>query len=317
MLGIYNYQINPNTLSFNAPNLEEAFEGSQIQEIDVKDDSGFDEYLSPNEGHPEGIEKHLKMAEEGLHVCTGTERSFFHLLGADRDKCQGVVIRDINPRVKAYVDFNLMLIRISNTREEYLLWSSMISNKGEFKHTITAIIHQLKDADLPQKIKDYYLKNAWGFGEIYQKTDKSWRSNPLFEKVNYCLHDHLFQKIKSYAMEGKIISTVGKINDLLFLKYYNVSVVDTSNISDYSMIDLNAEGNFQPRIIWTRLRNPRNMNSPICTQTEYYSYIHQPLARDEREKIERLKQKITDALNLKDFDSWLSTNTATPYETDM
>ena len=317
MLGVYNYQFNPNTLSCNAINLEEAFIGHQIQEIEVKGFSVFDEYLSPNEGHPEGIEKHLKLAEKGLHVCTGTERSFFHLLCADSNKCQGVIIRDINPQVKAYVDFNLMLIRISNTREKYNLWSSMISNYEQFQETICAIIHQIKDADLPQKIQEYYLKNARVFGEIYQKTDKSWRMNPLFEKVNYCLHDHLFQKIKSYAMEGNIISTVGKINDLLFLKSYNVSVVDTSNISDYSMIDLNAEENFHPRVIWTRLRNPRNTDSPICIQTKYYSYPHQPLDRDEREKFGRLKQKITLALNLKNFDSWLSINAATPYETDV
>jgi len=43
----------------------------------------LDDYITPNEAHPEGIKEHLDNAESGVHVVSGTERSFFHLLFAD------------------------------------------------------------------------------------------------------------------------------------------------------------------------------------------------------------------------------------------
>ncbi|WP_233356088.1 hypothetical protein, partial [Vibrio cholerae] len=72
-----------------------------------------------------------------------------------------------------------------------------------------------------------------------------------------------------------------------------MSAVDTSNISDYSMLDFHAEGNFHPRVIWTKLHNPINTGSSLCAHTQFYSYIHQSLDSDEREKFDILKQKIT------------------------
>ncbi|HEV8051767.1 MAG TPA: hypothetical protein VGP47_04670 [Parachlamydiaceae bacterium] len=293
--------LHTNNFHFIRLNLENEFINHQIRKVDCAPGSLFD-YLVPNEGRPEKIKKHLDLAQTGIHISTGTERSLFHLLCAEEDKCLGLVIRDINPRVKAYMDFNIALIRISDTREEYVKLSSTIHDPIHRIQTIESIIE--RDPDLPLIIKQYYLAHARKFGEIYLKADQSWRTNPLFDRVNYCRNDSQFYKIKFFAMAGNIITTVGKINDLIFLFCRNIAVVDTSNICDYSMINLNYNENSQPRVIWTNLES--TTGEETYARTKFFSYKHTSLDQNECNKLEILIQKICWTLNIKEFSRWFN-----------
>ena len=133
------------------------------------------------------------------------------------------MIRDINPRVKAYVDFNIMLLRISKTREEYVKLAQTISptDTKEFKHRIEIISDKIKnDENLPEPIRCYYLENINTMGLVYLRTNKNWQyeDSAFYKSCRYDQQDPLFFKLQKYARSGNLISTIGKIQDLAFLQ---------------------------------------------------------------------------------------------------
>jgi hypothetical protein len=206
--------------------------------------------------------------------------------------CQGLVVRDINPKVKAYVDFNTLLLRISETRQEYEELSQNIDFKNENSLTerIDVIKNRLEKSRLDGKVKNYYLKNIDRIGEIYLNTFKSWRADcgVFFEKCRYDLNEKLFLKLQNYAKSGNIVCVIGGINDLSFLKNRRVTVVDTSNIYDYCFLDLKGKGDFHPRVIWT-LQDKRNAT--------YSSCIFKPLNDKERIEFDELLNKVKESLS--------------------
>jgi len=83
--------------------------------LDIHQVVNFADYRYPNEGNITEYRSLFQMQQPGLLVSTGTERSFFALietvLASPQGYCKGLVIRDINPKVKAYTDFNVLLLR--------------------------------------------------------------------------------------------------------------------------------------------------------------------------------------------------------------
>lgn len=238
----------------------------------------YGDFLEPNEINPHRVKPHLQLAEKGVIVSAGTERSFFDLLF--HPSCEGLVVRDLNPRVKAYVDFNTLLLRISDNQKEY---STLSTN-----NCIEVITAKIEKGSLPDKIRDYYLKNLKEFAHVYYSTPKRWRTiiSECFTKCRYDLNHTHFTHLQKYAKEGNIIATVGPINELEFLSNRTISVVDTSNIDGYSPIDLKVNGN--PRVIRTN-----------CVS--YFSHKHAPLTPSERTKFETLVQKIQQQKGIKNF----------------
>lgn len=265
--------------------LELEFQSHFIQNVDFNKETGFG-YLKPNEGSPEGNKPHLKQAAEGIMVSTGTERSFFNLRFSDPSKCQGLVVIDVTPKVKAYVDFNTLLLRISDSREEYVKLSAFIQNQEDFDEAISIIREKTINSDISTQIKKYYLKNLVEFGSVYLKTRKQWRDGgftTFFEKSRYDLCEKRFAKLQNYAKSGNIISTTRDINDLTFLSSRKVAIVDTSNIHHYSILTLKGGNNFSPRVIWTL---------PNKYKTTYYSYTHQALDEEQSNELKGLIEEI-------------------------
>jgi len=71
---------------------------------------------------------------------------------ADPTKCEGLVIRDISHRVKAYVDCNVLLLRISNSREEYCALAKEFNEKAILEKNY-------RDPTIPEVWKKYYKEN--------------------------------------------------------------------------------------------------------------------------------------------------------------
>jgi hypothetical protein len=115
--------------------LEQELEKEGCWQIDLDQWCSFYDFLEPNEGNPQKLIPHLQeISKKGVVVSTGTERSFFFLLFlvkllANKNLCEGLIIKDINPKVKAYVDFNVLLLRITKTVEEYRELSERIEKK--------------------------------------------------------------------------------------------------------------------------------------------------------------------------------------------
>jgi hypothetical protein len=193
------------------------------------------------------------MKKPGLIVSTGTERSLFDIILSD-PYCEGLVAIDINPKVKAYIDFNLFLLKVSENRMEYLHLST---SPTAFRSKIT----ELKDP-----MQEYYASHLEEFAAIYFSQTQAWRKNKAYDVVNYTKNDELFHKLQTCALSGNIISIVGDIGDIDFLKNRNIEIIDESNISQYSLPLYKIDSN--PRLLmsiklplhrgggWTYISNP-------------------------------------------------------------
>jgi len=260
--------------------LEQKLDHLAIVNVDVKQKINFIDYLKQNEENVTTIKTHLdKIKIWGLIVSTGAERSFFDLALADPDLCYGLVVRDINPRVKAYIDFNVMLLRLSNNRKTYEAISSPI-NPIEYNTRKKLIKTMLQEDDqIPQGVKRYYENHLDDFFNIYFDNNK-WQNSPAYEGVKYQLDDILFSRLQTAARNGNIIATIGSINDLSFLDEFNIAAVDVSNTPDYIILDIQTKN--LPRIIWVHGQRQN---------TKFFSYQHEPLDKINREKFEQFLNK--------------------------
>ncbi len=236
-------------------------------------------YLSPNEENVLEVQSHLVMKKPGKLVCTGAERSLFNLILADPTKCEGLVVVDFDPLTKAYLDFNVLLLRISRNMEHYAQLSSLDARQYEGSLTVERYHHRYREintaietSDLPPALKEYYKKNLIQFGSIYYNARKTsdWRTSAKFNGVKYHEDERLFQRVQQYAKSGNIIVTKRDINDLKFLDNNNIEILDISNIPDYFIP--NFQTNSTPRVIATKLRG---------WHFEYQSYSYTPLTPHE------------------------------------
>jgi hypothetical protein len=285
------------TLVFSNSCPEQDFLKHICTDVDVKADCGFLDYLMPNETVGTGLKPHLDKMTPGLIVSVGTERCFFDLLLSDPMKCDGMVVRDINPRVKAYVDFNVLLLRISASREEYCALAKKPENNEESRQRIEYIRAKIENQPIPPILKDYYQKNLEAFAGIYYETSKeqwtkpySYYNQDYFTEVNYYESDELFAKIQQYAKNGKIVSTIGSINDLSFLYNHRISVIDTSNVDSYTILDIQGCNFSDPiRVIWTSGTTAR-------MATTYRSFQYSNLTIAERKELDQLHQHLKESL---------------------
>lgn len=228
----------------------------------------FSDYFYPNEKNPERLKEHLAPMREGFIASTGTERSLFNLLFAPKDKCKGVLIFDINPRTKLYNDFNVLLIRLCETPEQYVEISKPIKDEDDFRDRLCKIATKLAESSLPKALKEYYFAELKRMGAIFFSNKRLWRSDKLNSKYqkhkfnNYkkndfaaCRYDQnpeQYKQIREYALSGNIVTICKSILDVSSLgKNDQFSVIDTSNIHDYTYLDFSKIKNEQTIVIYT------------------------------------------------------------------
>lgn len=244
----------------------------------------FGDYREPNEGNPQAIEPHLKKAwdREGIAVSTGAERSFFHLLFSDHCRCQGIVIRDINPPIIAYVHFNILLLRIAIDVEDY-------ANISSSKRDLAGIKERVLSSEIPEKFREFYLRHFDALAVSYYQNLFQWKdeNKRYFQAVQYQENPTQFQILQSYARSGNIIATLGDISDLSSFYLDEVVVVDVSNIDCYTILDIQCNNVKEaPTILWTRQH---------IENATYSSRKHCPLSRLEREEMNQLLLRIGSA----------------------
>lgn len=194
------------------------------------------------------------------------------LLASQEDnKCTGLVIRDIDPQAIAYGHMVTMLLRVAKDVKDFEELSGPVRGKGLVvpKMTNAAITKKIEilrkrlveTQDLPEKAKAFYLKNLEKFAPIYFRTPNTWRlcagnqdpateqhwkaqetlrkfersqyGKASFEGVQYQKDPNLFKHLQQFAKSGKILCTLGSLNDLGRLAQEPVGVVDYSNVTDY------------------------------------------------------------------------------------
>ncbi len=286
--------------------IERAQDSLEIQfeesiQIDLQKKPNFPAYLSPNEMKPLNALPHLTMTQPGLIVSVGTERSFFDL-ALSGPQCQGLVVRDIHPFVKAYVDFNVLLLRIAKDIQAYVQLSTPLPDDAdheedskEYAEKIRTIQQTIKNSPhIPAKMQRYYLDHLEAFADIYFQTNKrtnvygnglqpSWRTLAAFDGVKYNENEVLFQNLQRHARAGNIIATVGDIGDLTFLDHKNIAIVDASNVSQYNIVNIRT--NSTPTIINTKI---------FYDHTEYRSATFHKLTKEQIGALDDLLRMVRD-----------------------
>lgn len=294
---------------------------SHVVNLDIDDSSVFQFFLVPNERTPFQAKPHLDWSIPGLLISTGSVRSLFDLAMADPDKCTGLVIRDINPKVKAYMDFELLMIRLSYNHETYqelaapFEETTSLDTSASF-HTRLDKLKQLLSASLLcDELKKYYFAHLQKMAMIYFGAQSNvpfrecWKSASSFEEVNYYKHPAVFFKIQKYAQEGKIIATVGPIDELEFLGNVVIGLVDISNIPDYFLLNFKIQGILQ-KIMWTAFETKSTQNNVHYEEEwRYYSSSYSPLvgqAQREYLDLTRYLQELKDSeRSYFDFNLWI------------
>ena len=147
--------------------LEETLASLTFQRpVDVNTPVDFIAFLNPNEFNVYKVKEHLDQQEKiGPMVVTGTERSFFDLCLCNPDKCTGLIVRDINPKVKAYVDFNTLLLRIADNVGEYAQMSDDLMSLNDLKQWV-------EGSQLLGEEKKFFLENPTKIQQLlYENPD--------------------------------------------------------------------------------------------------------------------------------------------------
>lgn len=253
--------------------------------IDLKtknnDWAGEVTFLPPNEEHPEAIIPHLDLKERGVVVSTGTERCDFLLIFIKKEICEGLIGRDLNPNAKAYRDYNKMLYKVSDDFKDYRNLRFFLPLNHDYRYE--EIRKKIQNASLSERESNYYLTNLVEFEQIYRLGSQFWPYQSGYSSCAYPQNPALFEIVRTYAKEGNTINTIGSINDLTFIENRNVILVDTSNICDYTYIDLKGNAPFSPRIILTKVNSGN---------TKFRSAEYNPPNETEREHLNKLINRI-------------------------
>lgn len=224
------------------------------------------DYRKPNEASPQNVKPHLALMEKGWIVSTGTQRCFFDLLLSPEDKCEGLITVDIDPIATAYNHFLVLLLYFSDDLKTFhTLWET------EQSCLIEILKEKIMSSTMPDKLRFYYIQNIEHFADCYFGVGRDSINTHFPEHgdnigIEYHKDEVLFQKLRGYARDFKIIPICGDISDLSFARGRKIAIIDVSNIGDYSALCFKKYEDNKPRIVSTEL---------IYTKTIYYSGLYE------------------------------------------
>lgn len=256
----------------SANSLLERFAHIALKKASTEPFKNFREYLFPNELRPGLLRNLFASQPRGVLVSTGADRAF--IAASLYENCEGLIGVDINPRVKAYNDFNMLLIGLAQSREDYLTLratESLIEHtkENDTRHTpivfnttviVDTIRRKLEESGLHEEVKSYFRDSLDEYAEVFYEAQQlkkmltlldpdlskkacrdftcySLRPAKFFADANYLYDDELFRRLKKLVSEGKVMFVVGDINKLDEFSELPITCIDSSNIGDYVSLD--------------------------------------------------------------------------------
>lgn len=256
--------------------------------LDLTSDPGFRDYREPNEAMPINIIPHLELMEKGWIKSCGTERSIYDLLLSPN--CEGLLISDIHPKVIGYCRFLILLVYCANDREDFCNLSHP-SNLNLIESLKEQVLNRIVKLNMPNLMISYFMENFASLALCYL----GFRHLPPgsnHDGIDYRKNDLLFNKLQRYARNLKIIPVQEEINDFTLSAGRKVTVIDTSNISDYVAIKPFGCGDVRPRIIFTK---------PSEVETKYYSCLYSKFTDEENLIIEKYMRLFKDSRKIQEF----------------
>ncbi len=263
----------------------------------------FQDFRYPNEPFKEEqLQEHLQNIEPGgILVTTGSERPFLtanvaqRLLRKSSAKknplfFSGIVILDINPQIKKYVDYNVLLLRLSRSKEEYKMLSTSVEINDVQILIKTRLEEESANGHLSEDMRNYYLSNLVELHKHYHCFDldspehpfylqQAWRSENIFKNLKYWEKDADFYPLHHLAKSGNIIVITGDIQNLAFLERKRISLIDVSNIpvfikpSDWKW---QIEKTTHPHILRTHLPPPYNKKTYLVNSEKQVKLVCDP-----------------------------------------
>lgn len=255
----------------------------------------FPDFLVPNEGGIQKYQSLFVLNQRGFVLSTGAERSLFTLLLCAKnsaDLCNGLIVRDISRNVKMYVDFVVLLLRLTKDCNEFEEWSSEIvqtipeEKEQEITRRIRMIGSRLDhDDSMNSDVKGYYCTNLTELANLYFGIPKKWKESPAY--ISYWKDKESFQILKRFARSGNIIATIGDIEDWRFLDNCRPAFLDISNIADYKLLSARYLPRGLPIIYLSSVDNQHS---------QYNRYVvSSPLSDEERQEVDQLLAIMQDA----------------------
>ncbi len=201
-----------------------------------------DGFIAPNERNPAISHSMLKNIPQGAYVSVGSERGF--MAAAALEQINFLLLVDLNRDTILFNRINTVLLRVSNSRSDYLKLRLSTSQKNWLDRAKDASVRSydlsvLTDPNIWQFWRETIL--LLGFRDFHQKP-WFWKRDFPFKDANYLHNDALFKKIQRLAKSNRIESHQVNINDLsaiesilsrLKAKNITVSVWDESNVNEY------------------------------------------------------------------------------------
>lgn len=193
-------------------------------------------FLTPNERNPVEAQAILNEAPGGAYISVGTERS---TIGASlANNTTSLWMIDVDPKAVAFNQINILLLKLSNNREDYL--------KLRFKASHDEWITRAKKLLTPDEQTfladrnhfEFWRKavNYWGFfaDNALPRKDKGGD----FHNANYLVYDSQFLRLQALAQKDKMHALKVNLNSTeevqalvqqLKLSHTSLSVLDLSN----------------------------------------------------------------------------------------
>lgn len=260
--------------------------------LDLENPSGLHQhFLMPNEFNPRAVIPHFKQQEGGWHLCAGTERLFSNAALCPYPR-EGFIGIDIDSHVKAYNDFNIFLLTVSQDQQQYSQLAEQPAS-DQWQERVSQL-HQLLDASsLSSERKQYYAHYLESFAAIFYPAKavfmNSVKSSLGKELIDYHHRDkQAFKTLQTLSRDGKLGSLCADINTIEGFAPEKIAEIDISNIYDYTWLDLQwAQPSSAVHVIWTRGVGHGSGGIPA---TKFFSFDYTALDRAGREKMEWLKR---------------------------
>jgi hypothetical protein len=223
------------------PALSQGFLEFEKQEF--KTLASGESYIIPNEEYPQHARKILSKAPSGLYVSVGTERGF---IGVSQAKgASHLLLLDNNSDVVNFNKINIELLKLSETREDYLQLRHAENRQVWLDRLKKNSLHSGKENILlsqEETWKSWKSKlGSKGWAQFHRRPGKGLTQFTKFKKANYLYSDRLFSKIQRLAKNDRVqaehfdFSSEDSVRSLVVgIKKSGLplSVVDMSNAVD-------------------------------------------------------------------------------------
>lgn len=255
-------------------------------------------FLVPNEFNPRAVIPHFKQSDGGLHLSVGTERFFSNAALCPYQR-EGFIGIDCDSHVKAYNDFNIFLLRVSEDQAQYCQLATL-PEPEKWQERMGQLQDKINAGQFSCELQRYYKHHLESFARIFYPAKCLFMrslSTPFgMELLDYHNRDkEAFAKLQMLARSGKLISLCRDINALEVFSPQSVAEIDISNIHDYSWLDFRWEPSSAQypavpvRVIWTR---GIGHGSNAIAATKFFSFDYTALDAAGRDQLELLKGKM-------------------------